>query len=144
MDTTFVASRILSTQTLRFSYTKGTALEQRPVKDGSSHRNSRAAGGAWRRAFGEGGASIVATLGSFGQGASAAPVADRLESANASFAQQPTTTMHRIEFFGPTSAAAIASRLAAFRAGMNDFGYAGGVLAGGVILFRNDRDLRHG
>ena len=41
MDTTFVASRILSRQTLRFSYTKGTALEQRPVKDGSSHRNSQ-------------------------------------------------------------------------------------------------------
>jgi hypothetical protein len=37
--------------------------------------------------------------------------------------------MHRIEFFGPTSAAAIASRLAAFRVGMNDLGYAGGVLA---------------
>ena len=71
-----------------------------------------------------------------GAGALAAPLA--------SFAQQPTTTMHRIGFFGPTSAAAIASRLAAFRAGMNDLGYGGGVLAGGVILCRNDPDLRHG
>jgi hypothetical protein len=93
--------------------------------------------------FRGGGASIVATRGSFGQGASAAPVADRLESANASFAQQPTTTMHRIEFFGP-SAAAIASRLAAFRVGMNDLGYAGGVLARGVVLCRNYHGFRHG
>jgi hypothetical protein len=71
-----------------------------------------------------------------GAGALAAPLA--------SFAQQPTTTMHRIGFFGPTSGAAIASLLAAFRAGMNDLGYAGGVLACGVILCRNYQGFRHG
>ena len=44
----------------------------------------------------------------------------------ASFAQQASGKLHRIGFLGPTSAAGIASRLAAFRAGMNDLGYVEG------------------
>jgi putative ABC transport system substrate-binding protein len=40
-----------------------------------------------------------------------------------SFAQQPTVRMRRIGFLGATSAAGIASRLDAFRAGLRDLGY---------------------
>jgi putative tryptophan/tyrosine transport system substrate-binding protein len=53
-----------------------------------------------------------------GAGALAAPFG--------SVAQQPTARMHRIGFLGPTSAAGIASRLEAFRAGLRDLGYVEG------------------
>jgi putative ABC transport system substrate-binding protein len=43
-----------------------------------------------------------------------------------SFAQQPTTKMHRIGFLGPTSAAGIASRLEALRIGLRELGYVEG------------------
>ena len=39
------------------------------------------------------------------------------------FAQQPSAKFHRIGFLGPTSAAGLGGRLAAFRAGMNDLRY---------------------
>jgi ABC-type uncharacterized transport system substrate-binding protein len=43
-----------------------------------------------------------------------------------SFAQQPPAKFYRIGFLGPTSAAGIASRLEAFRAGLRDLGYVEG------------------
>ena len=53
-----------------------------------------------------------------GAGALAAPLA--------SFAQQQPGKIPRIGFLGPTSAAGIASRLEALRAGLRDFGYVEG------------------
>jgi putative ABC transport system substrate-binding protein len=44
----------------------------------------------------------------------------------ASFAQQPPARFHRIGFLGPTSAAGIASRLEALRAGLRELGYVEG------------------
>jgi putative ABC transport system substrate-binding protein len=43
-----------------------------------------------------------------------------------SFAQQPPTRMHRIGFLGPSSAAGVASRLDALRAGLRELGYVEG------------------
>jgi putative ABC transport system substrate-binding protein len=43
-----------------------------------------------------------------------------------SFAQKPTPRMHRIGFLGPTSAAGIATRLDALRAGLRELGYVEG------------------
>jgi putative ABC transport system substrate-binding protein len=55
---------------------------------------------------------------SLGAGALAAPFS--------SFAQQPTNSMRRIGFLGPSSAAGIAKRLEAFRAGLRELGYVEG------------------
>jgi putative ABC transport system substrate-binding protein len=41
----------------------------------------------------------------------------------AAFAQRPSAKLHRIGFLGPTSSAAMASRLEALRAGLRDLGY---------------------
>jgi len=61
------------------------------------------------------------------------------------YSTQQFTLIWLITGGGPvdaTTTLAPAIYMQAFR--FYDFGYAGGVLAGGVILFRNDRDLRHG
>ena len=44
----------------------------------------------------------------------------------ASFSQQQSTKIPRIGFLGPTTAAGVASRLEAFRAGLRELGYAEG------------------